>query len=154
MPLRSRQKARLEMVVSDKDLEFYPGTWSLNQEIEGAKNTFFVTLNPDSTVSLPPDVGPDNTDSKIRWTVKHKDFVLAVPKRSTLSTIFDDREYVGTPAMEDNTIRGTIMDGESDPEFVGRFSMSKIAAYSPGSGASSSLEWDGREDEEVWFDEE
>eukprot|EP00960_Hanusia_phi_P059333 764141-Hanusia_phi.AAC.7 len=112
---------------------------SLNQEIEGAKSTYFVTLNPDSTVTLPPEIGTDNTDSKIRslripfpfpnpgfylssppfgpplsssfhfppppapniihrWAVKRKDFILAVPKRSTLSTIFDDREYFGTPA--------------------------------------------------------
>jgi hypothetical protein len=84
------------------------------------------------------------------------DFYLEVPKRSTLSSSFMDRSYTGVVKGE-GEVAGSILDGEDEPEFVGKFTMRQImsaAALGGGSITSEDGEWNGEVDEDVWFDDE
>jgi hypothetical protein len=155
-----------------------PGTWCLKPSYEDTAamdgTTFFLTLNPDRTVTFPPGEEKER-DKRVRWkfaagepgTVNANSFALEVPKRSTLSTAFMDRSFQGRYDPEKRQVTGSVIDGEDEPEYVGKFEFNQISrietlrASSVSSSSATALEpfpteqedWDGEVDESAWFDD-
>mmetsp|Transcript_12545 Transcript_12545/g.30486 ORF Transcript_12545/g.30486 Transcript_12545/m.30486 type:complete len:201 (+) Transcript_12545:60-662(+) len=135
------------------------GTWSLQQNLDDKEAmTFFLTLIEGGTVELPPSELLTKRDTRVRWSCKEKDFYLEVPKRSLLSSSSFDRSYTGIIAQEGDVVSGvagSILDGEDEPEYSGKFSMKLImrAASKGGGGFMEDGEWNGEVDENVHFDD-
>ncbi len=87
---------RVRMQEDDFLRSLIPGSWALEATVEGKPTEFFLTLNPDSTCTMPPGAGGGERDDRIRWKLKRTEFALEVPKRSSLSTSYMDRTFYGT----------------------------------------------------------
>eukprot|EP00286_Rhodomonas_abbreviata_P014382 CAMPEP_0181324742 /NCGR_PEP_ID=MMETSP1101-20121128/20532_1 /TAXON_ID=46948 /ORGANISM="Rhodomonas abbreviata, Strain Caron Lab Isolate" /LENGTH=161 /DNA_ID=CAMNT_0023432959 /DNA_START=322 /DNA_END=807 /DNA_ORIENTATION=+ len=130
-----------------------PGSWALEQTIEGSNTNMFLNLNADASVAMPPGTPSGVRDNRMRWKLKDNEFAIEAPKRSSLSSGFMERTYLGTFQPGSGQIEGTILEGEHDPEYVGRFVLKQVLSTgsipAPGTGTSLEWEWDGEVDEAV-----
>merc|ERR1712216_128300 len=166
--LRARHGINLSGMRMQADGVELPGTWVLTAKYEDTDEvvTKFLTLNADCTVTFPPGEEMER-DKRVRWkfvpgapgdaAVNVNQFWLEVPKRSTLSTTFMDRSFQGTYAPDLRTVTGSIIDGEDEPEYVGKFDFKQIASTpSPAPRAKPGSvdlgDWDGEVDEDAWLD--
>mmetsp|Transcript_12993 Transcript_12993/g.25949 ORF Transcript_12993/g.25949 Transcript_12993/m.25949 type:complete len:209 (+) Transcript_12993:8-634(+) len=158
MRLRTSPVTSLSMQDGEGSKGNIPGKWVLEATVEGEDITSYMDLNPDQTLTMSvfssvsnPKGSGGARDDRMRWKMKGKDFAIEVPKRSTLSTSFLDRTYLGVVKPgEELMIEGTVIDGEDEPEYVGKFVLKQLKSFGGGAAAwGEEDEWDGEVDEEA-----
>uniref|UniRef100_A0A6T8PB63 Uncharacterized protein n=1 Tax=Hemiselmis andersenii TaxID=464988 RepID=A0A6T8PB63_HEMAN len=155
----ARRGAGLRMQWEDPIPEDVPGKWELDAELDDADFTLLLNLNGDLTISTHPecDLKGQTFPKRAMWKNKGQQFSLEFDRNPASVSIYYDLTFFGKLDRETMLVKGTVMMGEYDAEYCGKFTMKQVS----GSGEkvkseepkAASDEWDGEVNEDAWFDD-